>query len=140
MIVFDLLCDQSHSFEAWFSNTSDFDKQREAGQVSCPFCCSTKIGKAAMAPRIAAKSSMSRGSLTPAQAMSSLAKMQTEMLKNSQWVGSAFAEKARAMADGDAAPATIHGTVTPKEATALREEGIEAVSLPFPVIPPEKRN
>jgi hypothetical protein len=140
MIVFDLQCEEAHGFEAWFASTSAFDAQREAGQVNCPYCGSAKVAKAAMAPRIAAKSSMSGGSMTAAEAMTKLAGMQTELLKGSQWVGSTFAEKARAMADGDTAHATIHGTATPKEANALREDGIGAVSLPFPVIPPEKRN
>ncbi|AYJ87623.1 DUF1178 family protein [Sphingomonas paeninsulae] len=140
MIVFDLQCEKAHGFEAWFASSTAFESQCEAGQVICPFCGSAKIGKAVMAPRIAAKASMSRGSMTPAEAMTKLATMQTELLKDSKWVGSAFAEKARAMADGDAAPATIHGTATPKEAIALREEGISALPLPFPVIPPEKRN
>lgn len=140
MIVFDLQCEQLHGFEAWFASTLAFEAQCEAGQVNCPYCGSAKIEKAVMAPRIATKSSMSRDKMTPAEAMTKLASLQTAMLKDSQWVGSAFAEKARAMADGDAAPATIHGTATPKEAIALREDGIGAVSLPFPVVPPEKRN
>jgi hypothetical protein len=139
MIVFDLQCEQAHGFEAWFASTPAFEAQCEAGQVNCPYCGSAKIGKAVMAPRITAKSS-SRGSITPTEVMAKLATIQIEMLKDSQWVGSRFAEKARAMADGDAAPATIHGTATQKEAIALREDGIGAVSLPFPVIPPEKRN
>lgn len=140
MIVFDLQCDQAHGFEGWFSSTPAFEEQREAGQVICPYCGSVEVGKAVMAPRIAAKSSMSRSPMTPAEAMAKLASLQTAMLKNSQWVGSTFAEKARAMADGDAEPATIHGTATPKEAIALREDGITAVSLPFPVVAPEKLN
>jgi hypothetical protein len=141
MIVFDLQCDKTHGFEAWFGSSAAFEAQCDAGQVICPYCGSIEVGKAVMAPRIAAKSSMARGgSITPAEAMSKLASLQTEMLKDSKWVGSSFAAKARAMADGDTAPATIHGTATPKEAIALREDGIGAVALPFPVIPPEKRN
>lgn len=140
MIVFDLQCEQTHGFEAWFGSTVAFEAQCDAGQVACPYCGSITIEKAVMAPRIAAKSSMSREAITPAEAMKKLATLQTEMLKTSKWVGSSFAEKAREMADGDAAPATIHGTATPKEAIALREDGIGAVALPFPVIPPEKRN
>lgn len=140
MIVFDLQCEAGHGFEAWFASSVAFEAQCEAGQVNCPFCGSAKIGKAVMAPRIATKSSMSREAATPAEMMTKLAKLQTAMLKDSKWVGNSFAEKARAMADGDAAPATIHGTATPKEAIALREDGIGAMPLPFPVIPPEKRN
>ncbi|WP_293880414.1 DUF1178 family protein [Sphingomonas sp.] len=140
MIVFDLQCENAHGFEAWFASTTAYEAQCAAGHVNCPFCGSADVGKAVMAPRIAAKASMARGSPTPAEAMTRLATMQATMLKGSQWVGSAFAERARSMAEGDTAPATIHGTATPSEATALREDGIAAVALPFPVIPPEKRN
>jgi hypothetical protein len=141
MIVFDLQCDQSHGFEAWFGSSAAFEAQRDARLVKCPFCDSSKVEKAVMAPRLNAKSSMSRsGTLSPAQAMAKLATMQSELLKSSLWVGSGFAEKARAMADGDTAPAMIHGTATPREVISLREDGIGALPLPFLVIPPEKRN
>jgi hypothetical protein len=41
---------------------------------------------------------------------------------------------------GDAETSTIHGEVTKDEAISLIEDGIAVMPLPFPIIPPEKRN
>ncbi len=69
-----------------------------------------------------------------------LAEAQAKMLEGSQWVGMAFAEKARAMHLGDEAHAPIHGQASAEEAKALIEEGVAVAPLPLPVVPPEQRN
>ena len=69
-----------------------------------------------------------------------LAKMQARMLETSTWVGSSFAKRARAMADGDERTATIHGRATIAEARALHDDGVAVMPLPFAVVPPEERN
>lgn len=57
MIVFDLVCHPAgHVFEAWFANSAAFDKQQDDGLLICPICGSQKVGKAAMAPFVGAKS------------------------------------------------------------------------------------
>jgi hypothetical protein len=72
--------------------------------------------------------------------MESMAKAQTKALEKSKWVGKDFDRQARAMDAGDAETSTIHGEVTKDEAISLIEDGIAVMPLPFPVIPPEKRN
>lgn len=69
-----------------------------------------------------------------------LAKAQSDMLKNSEWVGSKFAEEARAIHYGETEGRSIHGEVSVTEAKALAEEGVKAAPLPFPVIPPKLQN
>ena len=69
-----------------------------------------------------------------------LAKAQSEMLKNSEWVGSKFADEARAMHYGETESRSIHGEVNVAEAKALAEEGVKASPLPFPVVPPKLQN
>ena len=69
-----------------------------------------------------------------------LAKAQSDMLKNSEWVGSKFADEARAIHYGEADNRSIHGEVSISEAKALVEEGVKASPLPFPVIPPKLQN
>ena len=94
MIVFDLQCrDGGETFEAWFRSNADYEEQRGAGLVECPFCQSANIAKAPMAPRVPAK-----GSGNP---LARLAAMQSEMLKDSRWVGDRFADTARAIHSGD---------------------------------------
>ena len=51
MIVFDLQCrDGGETFEAWFRSNADYEEQRQARLVECPFCQSANIEKAPMAP------------------------------------------------------------------------------------------
>ncbi len=52
MIVFDLHCDQGHTFETWFASRADYDRRQAAGEISCPECGDTQVTKALSAPRI----------------------------------------------------------------------------------------
>jgi hypothetical protein len=55
VIVFDLQClDGREIFEAWFRSTADYEEQRGTGLVQCPFCGSSRVEKAPMAPRVPA--------------------------------------------------------------------------------------
>ena len=75
-----------------------------------------------------------------AVALSRLAEAQARALKDSKWVGGAFAEQSRAMHYGERAQEAIHGQATPEEAQALMDEGVPVAPLPFPVAPPEDLN
>ena len=149
MIVFDLRCAGDHVFEAWFGSSGAFEEQRARGLLICPICGDADIGKAAMAPNIPAKGNRQSPSALPAEAptpaamkaaMRALAAAQTKALEKSEWVGRAFADRARAMHVGEADPAPIHGEATAGEAKALAEEGVAIAPLPFPVVPPEAIN
>lgn len=142
MIVFDLKCGRAHVFEAWFGSSADYDDQRARGLVQCPLCGDGAIEKAVMAPNVAAKSNRQQ-EVTPATmkaALAALAQAQAKALEGSQWVGSAFADRARAMHLGEEDKAAIHGQASAEEARALVEEGVEVAALPFPVAPPDARN
>jgi len=162
MIVFDLECRLGgHRFEGWFGSSEDFAHQQERGLVSCPQCGSADVVKAPMAPNLPRKGNqrsdvpalvpasapapsqaVSKGAMPPeaVKMMQALAKMQSEALKSSRFVGDNFAEDARAMHYGEAEVESIHGQTTIEEAQALLEEGIEVAPLPFPVAPPGKAN
>lgn len=150
MIVFDLRCGAGHVFEAWFGSSTAYEEQRAGGLVACPLCGSAEIEKAVMAPNVGAKGNQ-RSAVpartdeppTPAAVKAALAAMaaaQARALEKSQWVGTAFADKARAMHVGDAPETPIHGQASLAEAKALAEEGVPIAPLPFPVVPPETRN
>lgn len=142
MIVFDLKCGGGHVFEAWFGSSAAFDEQVAAGQVRCPICGDARVAKALMAPAIAAKGNR-LDALPPAkvkQAMRQLAAAQAKALETSQWVGTAFAEQARAMHGGERDHAPIHGQASLAEAKALVDEGVQVAPLPFPVVPPDAIN
>lgn len=156
MIVFDLKCGAGHVFEAWFGSSAAYEGQRDAGLVACPMCGSAEIAKAVMAPNVGAKGNQAPASApapSPAAqgqpalppeilkaAMAALAGAQAKLLEGSQWVGTAFADKARAMHLGEAPAAPIHGQASRAEAEALIEEGVPVAPLPLPVVPPEACN
>jgi hypothetical protein len=133
MIVFDLQCrDGGETFEAWFRSSADYDQQCESGLVQCPICHSTNVEKAPMAPRVPRKSG--------AHPLERLAAMQSEMLKNSRWVGDSFADTARAMHSGEIEREQVHGNATLEQAKSLVDDGIPVAPLPLPVTPPTQVN
>ena len=137
MIVFDLKCEgQGHVFEAWFGSSADYADQKERGLLACPLCGDTRVGKALMAPAVAAGPDEAKMRAL----VEALADAQKKVLEGSTWVGRGFAEQARAMHYGEQDKGSIHGEVAPAEAKALAEEGINVAQLPFPVIPPEAKN
>lgn len=133
MIVFDLQCrDGGETFEAWFRSSVDYEEQRGAGLVQCPVCRSANVGKAPMAPRVPRK-----GFDNP---LAKLAAIQTELMKDSRWVGDQFAETARAMHSGEIEREQVHGSATLEQAKSLVDEGIPVAPLPLPVTPPGQIN
>ncbi|MFL9842371.1 DUF1178 family protein [Sphingomonas sp. ST-64] len=144
MIVFDLKCGADHVFEAWFGSSADYEDQRTGGLLACPMCGDAQIGKAVMAPNVAAKGNRDTPPAAtkpdPKQMLAALATAQARMLEGSQWVGTTFADKARAMHLGEVAHAPIHGQASIAEAKALVEEGVPVAPLPLPVVPPDQCN
>lgn len=155
MIVYDLICDQSHRFEGWFGSSDDYVEQLERGLLSCPHCGSEAVTKAPMAPAVPAKgntrsdmvtsrdtSQLSNQPMPPEvqQALNKLAEAQAKALKKSTWVGDKFAETSRRMHYGETDEKPIHGQASLEEAQSLVDEGIAVAPLPFPVAPPDKLN
>ncbi|MFD1789052.1 DUF1178 family protein [Sphingomonas floccifaciens] len=142
MILFDLKCAGGHVFEAWFKSSGSYDEQRAGGLIACPVCSDTDIGKAVMAPNVAAKGNRGEAPSPAAikAAIAAIASAQAEAIKDSQWVGTAFADTARAMHSGEKPVTAIHGQATRAEAKALVEEGVPVAPLLVPVVPPDALN
>lgn len=128
MIVFDLSCAGDHRFEAWFASSDSFVDQQARGLIACPICGDIDVKKAAMAPRVGAKSNQRVEVAAPAsvqtgndpspelvrRVLTDIAAKQAEMLPQSRWVGRDFADAARAMHEGRAAEDLIHGQTSPE--------------------------
>jgi hypothetical protein len=155
LIVFDLCCAAGdHRFEAWFASSDSFAEQQARGLIHCPVCGDAAVAKAVMAPRVGAKSNQQQPVQAPAKpvagdepspelvrrVLADIAAKQAEMLPQSRWVGRDFADAARAMHEGRAAEDLIHGQASPDEAQALRDDGIAAMPLLVPIVPPETAN
>jgi hypothetical protein len=138
VIVFDLRCiDGGEVFEVWFSSSSDYAEQMDRRLVQCPFCSSTRIEKAPMAPRVGRSVS---GEDSIRAKLDQLACLQQKLLSNSEYVGDQLSERARAMHLGEIEPRQVHGEATVDEARSLIEEGVPILPLPLPVVPPGQVN
>ncbi len=136
MIVFDLRCQtDGEVFEGWFASSSDYSDQIERRLVQCPFCGSADVEKAPMAPRVS-----SANGADASKPLAELAELQTRILSNSEWVGEALPETARAMHHGEVERRPVHGEASAEEARSLMDEGIPVVPLPLPVVPPRQVN
>jgi hypothetical protein len=148
MIVFDLLCGDGHRFEGWFGSAADFAAQKEANQLSCPSCGSSRIervpsasrvnlGAAEPKPRPAATQS---GPRTPdmegkdpfAIAQMLYSRMLDELLTKTEDVGKAFPAEARKIFYEEAPARPIRGEATADEHQELLDEGIPVARLPIP--------
>tara|TARA_R110002167_G_scaffold232957_1_gene438123 strand:- start:386 stop:814 length:429 start_codon:yes stop_codon:yes gene_type:complete len=136
MIVFDLICDSEHTFEAWFKDSKTFDRQRRKGEVACPVCDSTKVEKALMAPNITTAQAKDRAASTQktvmaAQMLQMLSEARKAVEENCDYVGPNFAEEARKIHHGEVDKRDIYGEATKEEAEELQEEGVEFGLLPW---------
>ena len=138
MIRYSLCCEKAHEFEGWFSESADFDRQKEAGYLTCPICGSGDVSKVLMAPAVTTarqKEDTQALAVSAAQkqAMSKLKEAIHEIRASSEDVGEKFPEEARKIHYGEAEARGIIGQASPVEVKSLIEEGIEIA--PLPVLP-----
>jgi len=161
MMKYALVCERKHGFEIWFSDSSDYDKQRKRGLVTCPVCDSKKIEKAIMAPSLgrgtrkrsvaverpieapatdipATPVSEPVAMISPAEQefRAKLKELRDHLTANADNVGKKFPEEARKMHYGEIEHRSIYGEASPEEAKDLHDEGIEF--HPLPVLPDER--
>ena len=131
MIVFNLSCQVCDcSFEGWFSNSSDFNKQKKKNLVTCPACNSVKIKKGLMAPNLNKKSNSKEKKLKKTMA-SNITKLKNIVEKNFEYVGDKFSEEAKKIKYGETKERSIYGEATIEQTKELIDEDIEIMPLPF---------
>ncbi len=52
MIHYQLVCDARHEFDGWYSDSAGFERLAAARLIDCPFCGSTQVARALMAPAV----------------------------------------------------------------------------------------
>jgi hypothetical protein len=129
MILFDLRCSKGHDFDGWFRDGATFDRQAEAGAISCSICGDTDVSKALMTPAVA--SGPKRDEQRAARAFKALREMQRHIESNFDHVGRSFPEEARKIHYGEAERRSIYGEATQAEAKELVEEGVEVSAIPW---------
>lgn len=136
MIRYSLACVGEHEFEAWFSNSEAYDKQRKKKLVECPHCGSTEVRKQIMAPMV-----RSSDKAVPAEVIAAkvAGEIREHIAKTHDYVGDKFADEARSMYYGEVETRPVWGEVTPEVAQELAEEGVPAMPLPKPFAPSPPR-
>ena len=141
MIVYDLVCGQQHRFEGWFGSAEDFARQRDDALVRCPLCddsaierrpsANIQVGRASAPPGVEAPTpAVESQAITVASGEGELLQRLRRLVAETENVGRAFPEEARKIHYEEAPKRGIRGEATHEEADALREEGIEFMSLP----------
>ena len=140
MIVLDLCCDSNHVFEGWFVSAEDFEAQRTSDKVACPICGSAAIVRRPSAPYVQrgeksvapAPPQQPVAKLPAASMQAAMLKLAREMMRGAENVGQAFPEEARKIHYGEAEERSIRGVASADDASALLEEGILVVPVPWP--------
>jgi hypothetical protein len=138
MIRYALKCGGDHRFEAWFSNSEAYDKQRKRRLIECPECGSHNVSKQIMAPAVRASGEKSVDS-PEAMAAKVASQIRRHIAETHDYVGDRFADEARSMFYGETDVRPVWGEVTPDVAQELHEEGVPALPLPKPFAPDKPR-
>ena len=143
MILYQLHCEEDHSFEAWFRDSGAYDEQAKCGHVECPYCGSTNVAKSPMAPNIASGAAVQttepeapvansevRAKEVAQKILEAVGQIRDYAEENFEDVGEDFADEARKIHDGETEERGIYGRATEEEAVELEEDGVEFVRLP----------
>jgi hypothetical protein len=152
MIVYDLVCAQQHRFEGWFGSADDYTRQRESALIRCPMCddatiqrrpsANIQVGRAPdLPPAVEQKKEAPNAERQLANVVEQhdgavtgghieALKMLRRLVAETENVGRAFPEEARKIHYEEAPKRGIRGQATSEEADALRDEGIDFMSLP----------
>jgi len=136
MIKYALKCAIGHEFDSWFPSAASYDAQAAEGQIACPICGSSEVGKAIMAPALNHGESIeapAEAAALRARKIAELRALRHYVMGVTEDVGTRFPEEARRIAEGVGEERPIRGEATLDEAKALREEGIAI--LPLPLVP-----
>jgi hypothetical protein len=139
MKVLNLRCTHDHRFEGWFSSDADFVAQGERGLVACPLCDDKTISRLPSAPRLNVSTQRGEperppsGDVIEVDVQRRWLNAVREMMDKTEDVGDRFPEEARRIHYGEAQDRGIRGRASSQDAEALRDEGIEIVTLPVPV-------
>ncbi len=139
MKVLNLRCGREHRFEGWFASDDDFLAQGERGLVACPLCDDKTIVRLPSAPRLNVSTTRGDAAAPPAADEIAQARAQGRWLRAmrdalaaTEDVGDRFPEEARRIHYGETQERGIRGRASPEDAEALRDEGIEIVTVTLP--------
>ena len=135
MIKYNLICDNEHEFESWFSDSLEFEKLKNKKLLECIYCSSKRIEKSIMSPMISNSNNLelpnNKFEREFFKEKKRLKQIRKYIEKNYEYVGKNFSKKVREIYYDKKSKKTIYGTTTPKEREELAEEGIDLLSIPW---------
>ena len=130
MMVLDLKCSKGHTFEGWFTNSENFYRQKESGDIRCPVCEDNQISQVLSAVAIKRNPRAAQEGEEAPDPLKKLQEFYAYIEENFEEVGTEFAKESLKMHYGVADKRNIRGTSTAEEEKTLKEEGIEFYKVP----------
>ena len=136
MIKYRLICkDCENTFDSWFSSSKEYERLKRKYFLNCHICDSLNIEKTLMSPSVIMtknNSTLNKQSQKYKETKKVMLKYQEFIKKNFDFVGANFAYEARSVHyKNKKILRGIYGTATKKDIEELKEEGIEAETIPW---------
>lgn len=131
MIVLNLQCGSSHTFEGWFASSEAFTEQLEHGLIECPVCGSKDVHRTPSAPYVArSRPATATAKADPQAVIAQFISHLRDAAGKAEDVGHGFADEARKIHYGDAPERSIRGQASGEEIGELIDEGISILPVP----------
>jgi hypothetical protein len=136
MIKYKLICsDCEIYFDSWFSSSKEYEKLKKQKFLNCHICNSLNVEKTLMSPSVLKSKSNFKNSTKEKKQKEikrTIFEYQKFIKKNFNYVGENFAYEARSIHyKNKKASKGIYGSATEEEVKELKEEGIEAETIPW---------
>jgi hypothetical protein len=137
MIKYKLACkDCNNIFDSWFSSSKEYEKIKKLRHLICHICNSLRVEKTLMSPNILRYQDNSHQIKNENSKYKKVKKIINEyqkfIKKNFTYVGENFAYEARSIHYKNKKKSkAIYGSASKEELKELKEEGIEAVQIPW---------
>ncbi len=140
MIKYKLLCKNCNtSFDSWFASSREYEKLKKKNFLNCNNCNSKSIEKTLMAPKLLNRSNIGdnkQSNLNLKKIRKKINEYQNFIKNNFEYVGKNFAYEARSIHYKDKnkdkkMKKGIYGTASNDDIKELREEGINAETIPW---------
>jgi len=136
VIIYKLICkDCEYSFDSWFSSSGEYEKLKKQKLLTCHVCSSLNVKKTLMSPNVLRSKNnitIDKQNLKYKKIKKVILDYQNFIEKNLDYVGEDFVYEARSIHYRNKKTSKgIYGTATKEDLKELKEEGIEAETIPW---------
>ena len=137
MIVFDLQCNNGHTFEGWFEDGQAYEDQKNKGLIACPACNDISISKIPSTFAIKSSQPVNHSMSEDVNQNVDLSKIASKLVdfveKNFEDVGVDFTKEALKMHYNVSEPRNIRGVSTKEDEKILEDEGVKFLKFPMQI-------